>query len=172
MANIKQEKMLIETMKNILKYGNNKKICEDKTKTNDHNTQFQWEDINRDFALKIKNVEFFDTINAAFFKIHSYKWLEDPSFEESIIPELKSQGVPNEEIEIAIKAIESLRKEYLKDNNNENASGWAPNLDDIKNSSNPKNSEITKQNIDTMSKDNEPFSGAEPKNVRPIKSKA
>ena len=159
--------MLIEAMKNILKYNN---IQENKS-TNDHNTQFQYEDINRDFALKIKNAEFFDTLNAAFYKIHSYKWLEDPTFEEAIIPELKSQGVPNEEIDMALDAISSLRKEYLKNNSNESASGWAPNLDDVVDSE-TKDTEVTDQNKETMSGDNEPFSGAEPENVRPVKSKA
>lgn len=172
MASKKLEALLVESIKNLL--ANNELGTINEEAEVSHTTQFQWEDILRDFALKIKDLTFFDSINAAFYKIHSYKWLEDDKFEYAFIDELESQGIPHEEIEKAIEALESVRKEYIGKNNNENAVGWGNVEDAIKVSKEFDEEGDHKFNFkkDTMSGKNEPFQGAEPKNVRPVKNEA
>jgi len=76
--------------------------------------------------------DFFDAINAAFYKVHSYKFLEDETFEEALVSELESQGIPHEDIEIAVNALEKVRKEYTSGKKNENAVGWPEDMDGIK----------------------------------------
>jgi hypothetical protein len=163
MNKAKLEKLLIESLKNILEQN------EVGDNSHSHHVQFQWEDITRDFAIHVKNSSHFDALNAAFYKIHSYKWLEDPSFCEAFESELNSMGTPEEDIKLAFDAIEKLRKEYCKETQERDA-GWPEELDEMQ--KDPENTEVTDTKKETMSGDNEPYEGAEPKNVRPIKNEA
>ena len=170
MANKKQEKLLVEAMKNLLDQDDLGRVSVDDQKEHVHNTQFQWEDILRDFALAVKKSEFFDSLNSAFYAVHSYKWIDDDKFEIAMSDILKSQGIPENEIELAIDGLEKVRKQYLKDKGNESAAGWHENLDDIKNvTQNPTNDGVSDFSKETMSGKNKPFSGAEPDDVRPQK---
>jgi hypothetical protein len=183
MADLKLERLLIEAVGNLL---DNLGFVDNGVEQTNHNVQFQWEEINDKFAIKVKDSDFFENLTSTFRKIHSYKWIVDPmlhkdhdgnntggdhqsSFLDAFTSDLISQGVPKKDIEIGLKAIGSLQKEYGK----ENDVGYPSNLGNIKDMiNNPKNKPVSDTKKETMSGDNEPFSGAEPKNVRPVPSKA
>lgn len=172
MANERLEKMLVETIKSLLDQDDLGRVDHDDTE-HSHNTQFQWEDIQDSFAVNIKDSDFFDAINTAFYKVHTYKWIEDEKFENALVDNLESMGIPHEEIEKAIEALEKVRKEYLKDTGNEAAAGWSDNMEGLKQvTQEPHNKGISDLKKDTMSGDNKPFSGAEPDNVRPSYNEA
>lgn len=174
MANEKLEKMLVETMKNILDQDDLGRVEGGVENEHSHHVQFQWEDILDSFALAVKDSnDFYDSLNSAFYKVHSYKFLEDSTFEEALVSELESQGIPHEDIEIAINALEKVRKEYIEGRKNENAVGWPEDMAGIKKvTQEPHDKPVSDNEKDTLSGDNEPFSGAEPDNVRPVENEA
>ena len=100
-----------------------------------HNFTHQYEWIHNLFALKITDTTFFESIASAFYDIHSYKYLEDPTFEVAFKKRMKSIGVPLTEINHAVEAYREVIKEVKKDNNasddedwNEASKGWHPDL--------------------------------------------
>ena len=165
MADPRQEKLLVETMKALLDQDE-LGIVDSDYEEKSHHTQFQWEDILRDFALAVKDSDFFDALNAAFYKVHTYKWIEDSTFEEAMISELESMGIPHEDITTAIDGLNKVRKEYIGgDKNNENAVGW--NKDAMQVTQDMKNPPITPIGKENMTGDNKPNSGVEPESPRP-----
>lgn len=171
MSNAKYEKLLVEAMKNLLDQDELGRVDVDKEE-HAHHTQFQWEDINRDFALAIKDSEFFDSLNSAFYQVHSYKWIDDPKFQAAMTDILDSQGVPNEEIEMAVKALEKVKSEYLDDDKHEKDVGWPEDMEGIKKATQePDNNPVNDLNKETFDGDNKPYSGVEPDNVRPTQMK-
>lgn len=169
MPKSKQEKLLIESMKNILERNELGKS----DPLHSHMTQFQWEDIQNAFSLAIKNSDFFESLRAAFYKVHSYKWINDSTFEESLISDLESMGIPHDEIQLAIDALDKVRNKFIPGKENENSIGWPENLSDIrKNVQELGNSEITDTNKDTYDNpNNKPYNSVKPDNTRPTKSK-
>lgn len=169
MAKSKQEQLLIETMKVILEQND----LGGTDPLHSHHVQFQWEDIRDAFALAIKNSDFFDALNAAFYKVHSYKWIEDSTFEESLISDLESMGIPHKEIELALTALDKVRKKFVPGKKNEKAVGWPENMDEInKDMKEPEDTEVTDTKKDTYAGKREPFTGVQPDNTRPIPSEA
>jgi len=167
MPDAKLEKLLVEAMKNLLDQDDLGRIDNDYSERS-HHVQFQWEDINDSFALKVKDSDFFDALNAAFYKIHSYKWIDDTTFDKAFTKELEAQGTPWDDIELGLKALEDVRNKYTKDSN-ENAVGWAENLDEIERvTQEPKDNAPQEHDKETFSGDNKPYSGVEPQdNTRP-----
>ena len=196
MPNIKLEKILIEAVGNLLSADNLGFVEDCVDPKGAHHVQFQFEEINDEFALKVKDSNFFENLTSTFRKIHSYKWISEPintqkdprnetyvtypggnhraSFIEAFISDLRSQGVPTEEISKGVEAIEELQKKYGDGiNKSESDVGYPENLDDIRKSiQNPSNKPVSDFKKDTFSGDNEPFTGIEPKNVRPIPNEA
>lgn len=171
MDNKRLEKLLVESMKNLLDQDDLGRVEGGVEGEHSHNTQFQWEDILHSFAIAVKDSEFFDSLNSSFYKVHSYKWINDSTFEEALTSELESQGVPHKDINLAMDALDSVRSEYLKDHDNENSVGWAPNLDDIKSATqNPHNNKVS--DGETFDGDNKPYAGVEPNNTRPSYNEA
>lgn len=161
------EKLLIETFKNILELT---PISEEAKKPSeaDHNTQFQWEEINDRFALEVKDSDYFIPLTSAFRKIHSIKWLNDSHFGQFLKNELKSQGIPEKDIDIGVAAIEKLSKSFKEED-----VGFPANLDKIKKAmEEPSDKPPTKTSKETFSGENEPYTGIEPKNTRPVKNEA
>jgi hypothetical protein len=192
MDKTKMEKLLVEAIGNILQ--DNLGFVEGGVEPEmAHHVQFQHEEIIDKFTVKVADSDFFENLVATFRKIHSYKWLSDPAnhkfygdqdggtygygdhqatFVQAFASDLRNQGVPLEEIDRGIKAIEELQKEYV-DGKNEGDVGYPENLGDIKKSiQEPGNEKISDLDKETMSGDNEPYSGAEPDNVRPSKNEA
>lgn len=172
MANEKLEKLLVETMKSLLDQDDLGRVEGGSDDEHAHNTQFQWEDIQDSFALNVKDSDFFESLTSSFRKVHSYKWITDSTFEEALVAELESQGVPHVDIESAVEALDKVRKEYVPDSN-ENGVGWPEDMEGIRQvTQEPHDKGVSDLDKDTMSGDNEPHSGAEPDNVRPSYNEA
>lgn len=94
--------------------------------TIDHKERFNLsqemlEDIYEEFAMKFIDSPFYESVTRAFRKINSYKYVSNPTFNLSLIGELKSTGVPEKEIEKACNTINEITEKYKP---NERDSGW------------------------------------------------
>ena len=96
-----------------------------------HTAQQQIEGLYETFALDFVESPFYESITGAFRKIHSYKYINHPTFKPSIEGELRSMGVPTEEIQKALDKIDTLVESQGPDNPNERDAGWNDNLGDI-----------------------------------------
>lgn len=170
MSNKHLEKIFVETMKHILDQDDLGKVEGGVEDEHSHSVQFQREDIESSYALAVKKSDYFDALNAIFYKIHSYKWIDDEKFEFAMTNDLEAMGIPFDDIEIAVKGLEKVRKEYP---GNEKDVGWPEDLEGIRKvTQEPHNKPVSDNETDTMSGDNEPFSGVGPDNVRPVKNEA
>jgi hypothetical protein len=106
-------------------------LLKDQIPETSHNAEFQWNTIEAMFALKVTDSPFFESLTAAFRDIHSYKYLDDQTFEIALRKRLTATGTPTEEIEKAVKTITEIRKELGGENFQEKQAGWHPNLDKI-----------------------------------------
>lgn len=90
------------------------------------------------FALKAADLTHSDGVCQAFRKVHSYKYLDDPSFKTAMEKEMVAQGIPSEERAKAANWIPAIIKE-LKDEQSEWAEkdSFHPDLDEIKEMSQP-----------------------------------
>ena len=101
-------------------------------KESSHYQWHQWESIDDMFALKASNSPFYESLCQAFYSVHSHKYLEDPTFGLSVDVELRSQGIPQEQREQAIKYIEEIKQEMSGEHKwSERDAGWNPNMDEI-----------------------------------------
>lgn len=171
MANASLEKMLLEAVKHIINQDNLGITGEGAPAESEHHTQFQMEDINASFAIKMKDSDFFDSLTSTFFKVHSSHWICDSSFITQFTAELKAQGIPVEEIGKGTKAIEQLAKEYTDGGKkNENAVGF-PNMKDMKKVSQEFGNGKTSEG-ETFKGNNKPPLGVHPDDARPVPTKA
>lgn len=175
----KLERIFVEMTKNI--FSRDRVIFEKKKESDkpyENSTQFQWEEINDKFALKVKDSNYFESLTTAFRKVHSYKWIQGStdfhmsSFLEAFESELRTHGIPKTDIEIGVKAIKELQKEYGDGvKSNEQDTGTVPNLDEVRKTTtdiDPYSQETTTEVDDnrkkeTMDGNNEPWFGVEPK---------
>ena len=125
-----------------------------------HNFTHQYEWIHNLFSLKITESLFFESICGAFYDIHSYKYIEDPTFEVSFRKRMKAIGVPAVEIEHAVKAYRDVIKEVKSDNNikpdedyDERSKGWHPDMAGIR---------AVSQEFNRPIKREEPYTGGGP----------
>lgn len=130
-----KENKVVDSIANFLKEQsrfNNLNLSEENQKilglagTIDHKERFNvsqemLEDIYEEFALKFVNSPFYESVTRAFRKINSYKYVSNPTFNLSLIGELKSTGVPEKEIEKACETVNQITEKYQP---NERDSGW------------------------------------------------
>ena len=78
-----------------------------------HQAQFHIQDCEDEFRIKINkpNITHYDAISAAFFQTHSYKNIDDPAFNLAFRKQMTGMAVPPEQIDLALKYLEALRKE-------------------------------------------------------------
>lgn len=94
--------------------------------------------INDLFALKSAELDHADAVRQAFAKVHSYKYLDDPSFSTAMEKEMVAQAVPADERKTAIGFISKIIDEVSSDDEwAEKDSGFNPNLDEIESISQP-----------------------------------
>jgi hypothetical protein len=120
----------------------------------------QYEYIRGLFGLKVADSTFYESLCSAFYDIHSYRYVDDPLFCESLTTRLKAIGTPQDEICKACNAVmeinKDMHKEYgLKENEawSEKAAGWHPNIAGII---------ATSQDFNKDGKKEEPYSGGGP----------
>jgi hypothetical protein len=124
------------------------------------NAQFEHENIDAEFRMKAnaENFRCYDGICAAFTKIHSYKYLNDTTFNEAFKKEMTAMAVNRDEMAKALDIVDDIVKDRT-----DGADDWAekdyglnPNLDAIKEVSQPEqnmdfeeiDSDLNKMNID------------------------
>jgi len=133
----KDEKMLAEAIKNMLDdtalgVDAHKDAGEERA----HTFTFLHEEIEQAFRLEAIDLEHHDDVCSAFSKIHSHKYLDDPSFALSFKKELSARAVPLEEQEAALKVMGKVIDKLLAEKN-EKDEGWNPDLDEIIKASQP-----------------------------------
>lgn len=101
----------------------------------------QYEYLSNLFKLKIMeslgDTPYFESISSAFYDIHSYRFIDDPKFSESLITKLKSMGIPQNAIKVATDKVQEIVKEMKNGNKewDERSAGWHKNLEGVKKTS-------------------------------------
>lgn len=124
------EKLLLEAVSNLFQ-NKESKLGIVTHKENSHMMQFQREMIEDMFSLKFVKSNFHEDLTGAFRDIHSYKYLDDPTFSIALNKRLTARGIPTEEIQKAIKAVEEIKEELGGKTFQEKEAGWHPNMDQI-----------------------------------------
>lgn len=96
-------------------------------------------DINDMFQVKAAELVHSDGVCQAFAKVHSYKYLDDPTFATAMEKEMVAQGIPAEERSKALGFIPKIIDELKEDQNEwaEKDSGFNPKLDEVQDVSRP-----------------------------------
>ena len=131
------EQLLLEAVKNMLDdVALGVKAHKDLKQDDSSTFTFLHEEIEQAYRLETIDLEHQDAICSAFDKIHSYKYLDDPTFNITFIHEMAARAVPLEEQGMAVEAMEKVVKKHLVEMNEKDA-GWNPNMKEIKKVSQP-----------------------------------
>jgi len=136
----KKETTLLEALKNMLqqdvKLGlsvhNN--TDDEQYLSAERGYEYLHNQIDEMFSLRAAEITHTDGVCQAFRKVHSYKYVDDPSFETAMQKEMVAQGIPKEDRTKAIGWIPQILKE-LKEEQSEWAEkdyGFNPSMDEIK----------------------------------------
>lgn len=152
----KIEKLFLEAVEGFLSSDQAKLGLENNEWEETSHTQWhQWENIDNLFAVKAADSPFSENLTSAFYAIHSYKYIEDPTFAIALDSELASTGVPKEWREQAIKYVQEIIEEFGgKRAWGERDAGWNPAIDEI--------TDMTRNADDREAKTSEPFTGGGP----------
>jgi len=141
----KKEKMLLEAVQNMLQQdvmlglSIHKNTDDEAYLSAERGYEYLHNQIDEMFSLRAADITHTDGVCQAFHKVHSYKYLDDPSFETAMQKEMVAQGVPKEERAQAIswipKIIEELKEEQSEWS--EKDFGFHPQLDEVKDASQP-----------------------------------
>jgi hypothetical protein len=101
--------------------------------------EYMHNNINDMFHLKSAELSHTEALNQSFGKVHSYKYLDDPTFKTAMTKEMVAQGVPAVIRDKALKIVDGIIEELSEDASEwaEKDSGFNPNMDDIVDVSNP-----------------------------------
>lgn len=126
------------------------------TEETSHFQWFQWEGIDDQFALKASDSPFFENLTSAFYAVHSYKYLDDPTFPIALDAELKSTGIPKNQRELAIKYVSEIIEDLQGKGEGwgERDAGWNPDMDEI--------ADMTRNADNRKAPTSEPFTGGGP----------
>lgn len=124
------ERLVAEAVKNILDDTVLGSKSHEDNEERAHTFTFLHEEVEQAYRLEVFNLNHFDDIASAFSKIHSHKYLDDPKFPLALQKELSARGVPLDETDKALKAIETLKNKLLKKQGEKDA-GFNPDLDEI-----------------------------------------
>jgi hypothetical protein len=141
----KAERMLLESIKSMLKHDSKLGLAihdNNETEQQKHDWRgdaYLHEQIEDMFQVKAAELVHAESIYQAFNKVHSYKYLDDPTFSEAMSKEMTATAVPASErikaLNFIQEIIEELKAEQLwwaeKD------AGFNPKLDEIRDISKP-----------------------------------
>jgi len=129
----KEEKLLVEAIRGYMKdpermgLGYHKPPHEKRESS--HFFWYQWEGIDDRFAILVSESKYQDSLTAAFYSTHSYKYVNDPTFKLSLDSDLRSMGVPKNDREMAGKAVDTIIKEIKQ--TGEKDAGWNPKMNEL-----------------------------------------
>jgi len=149
------EPLLVEAIKNLFQNkASNLGIAKTDRQETSHLFEWQWNLIQEMFSLKCIDSPFYNSLTSAFYDIHTYKHLDDPTFSLSLDRHLSAIGVPLEERQKATKAISEVIKELGGEKFEEKAVGWNPQMKEIEDIT--RNADRRKAEVTT------PFTGGGP----------
>lgn len=119
-----------------------------------HTLQYHRESVEDMFALKIVDSAFHEDICGAFRDIHSYKYLDDPTFSIALTKRLTARGIPTKDIKKAVDFVEEIKKDLGKDTYQEKEAGWHPEIAEI--------ADMTRNANNRKPKYMKPYSGGGP----------
>ncbi len=119
-----------------------------------HLSQFRWEGIRDAFALKMAGSSFADSVNSAFFAVHSHKYIDNPVFPLSFEKEMTARAIPTPDREQALKYLGEMVDELSASKLSEQDAGWNPNMKEIV--------DLTTNADNRTPKATEPFTGGGP----------
>ena len=147
------EILLLEAISNLFR-NDETKLGIVPHKEHSHILQFQRETIEDMFSLKMNESNFHEDLSGAFRDIHSYKYLDDPTFAIALTKRLTARGIPTEEITKALKVIENIKEELGGKDFQEKQFGWHPNMDQIV--------DVTRNATNRKPTKNPPYTGGGP----------
>lgn len=137
------EQLLLEAVKSMLSHDAKLGLSiHDKDEYKEHDwrgLEYLHEHINEMFLVKAADLTHAEGVCQAFNKVHSYKYLDDPSFSTAMEKEMVAQAIPANERAKALNFIPKIIKELKEDQKEwaEKDSGFNPLLDEIKELSKP-----------------------------------
>ena len=131
----RKAKLLLEAVRGYLSSQDAKLglSVHDDTEETSHYQWFQWENIDDRFAQKAVESPFYENLTSAFYAVHSYKYLDDPTFSVSLDAELKSEGISKSDREQALKYVQEIIEELQTEESGwgERDAGWNPAMNEI-----------------------------------------
>lgn len=111
------EKLLIEGIKSMLSHDAKLGLAAHDLTAHSHERGFEYlhGQIDEMFALKAAELTNADSVSSSFHKVHSYKYLDDPTFRTAMEKEMVSRAVPAEERTKALEFIPSIISELKKE---------------------------------------------------------
>ena len=152
-----RERMLTEAIGNLFK-GSDQTLGIVPHKEISHGFEFQWNGIEDMFALKAAKSTFHEELTSAFRDIHSYKYLDDPTFAVALKKRLTARGIPTEEINDAVRYCDEIKESIKKEDFQEKQSGWHPDIDEI--------ADMTRNAENRTPKKEAPYTGGGPAPTR------
>jgi len=141
----KKEKVLLEAVQNMLQQDVMLGLSIHKNKEDveylsaERGYEYLHNQIDEMFALKAAELVHVEGVCQAFHKVHSYKYLDDPSFKTAMEKEMVAQGIPSEDRVKAVAWIPQIIKELREEQSEwaEKDTGFNPQMEEIKEMSQP-----------------------------------
>ena len=152
----KREELLLEAVRGFLSSDDARLGLEahEDTEESSHHQWHQWENIDDMFSLKANESPFRANMTAAFYTVHSSKYLDDPTFAVAMDKELSAHGLSRDDRSKALKYIEEIKTEMGGNDWGERDAGWNPNMDEI--------ADMTRNADRREAPTSEPFTGGGP----------
>lgn len=149
-----EEKALLEALNHLLKDGDELGLSHhkvDELDVSERGFEYLHNNIDDSFAVKAAELLHADSVTKAFHSVHSYKYIDDPSFCDAFRKEMTGMAVPAQEREKACKFIDDIIEDLGGMNEfAEKDAGFNPNMQEIKDVSQP---EGTGLDFDVIDKD-------------------
>lgn len=151
----KEEQVLLESFKTLLQHDAKLGLRDHNQKETSHVQWHQWEGIDDMFALKASKSTFCEGLTSSFHSVHSYKYIDDPTFPIAMEKSMTARGIPAKDRQVALKYIQEIIEELSKGSDwSEKDAGWNPNMDEI--------IDVTRNADKRDAKTSEPFTGGGP----------
>lgn len=97
-----------------------------------HHSQFRWSNLSDSFRLKAIDSPFYDSLCAAFTKVHDHKYIDHPTFKLAMDNEMRSMGVPTHAREDGLGYVDALIKDLSEEMPSERDAGWNPDMEGLR----------------------------------------
>jgi len=126
----------------------------DEVNETSHHSQFRWSDVSDQFRLMAIDSPFYDSLCAAFTKVHDHKYIDHPNFKLAMDNELRSMGIPTSARESGLKCVDDLISKLSEELPSERDAGWNPDMEGRR--------DVTSYADDRGAKTSDPHTGGGP----------